>query len=194
MIEWLAGLDRTLFYAVNHGWASSVGDRFFVYITLEKNYLVPGLLLFAVLVMKGGLKGRRLVLSLLLSILVTDQLTSHVIKPLVQRPRPCQVLSDVRTPAGCGPAYSFPSSHAANSAGLMTLLALSYPVWTPVAASIALAVGLSRVYVGVHYPSDVLGGFLLGFLCALGIWRLKIWAEIRWDENRKKSPRVRKRK
>ena len=194
MIEWLAGLDRTLLYAVNHGWACGLGDRFFVYITLEKNYVVPGLLLFAGLLFKGGVKGRRLILALLLSILVTDQLTSHVIKPLVQRPRPCQALSDVRTPAGCGPAFSFPSSHAANSAGLMTLLSLSYPAWTPVAAYVALAVGLSRVYVGVHYPSDVLGGFLLGFLCAIGIWRLKLWAETRWAEKRKKPLRVRKRK
>jgi membrane-associated phospholipid phosphatase len=67
----------------------------------------------------------------------------------------------------------------------MTLVSLAYPAWTPVAASFAFLVGLSRVYLGVHYPSDVLGGFLLGFLCALAVWRLKGWAEAGWGKRKR---------
>jgi undecaprenyl-diphosphatase len=121
---------------------------------------------------KGGMKGRLLVAAILINVAVTDQLSSHVIKRLVERPRPCQTLSDVRSPDGCGPASSFPSSHATNIGGVMTLVSLAYPAWTPLAAVTALLVGLSRVYLGVHYPSDVLAGFLIGFLCALAVRRL----------------------
>jgi len=195
MIETLAHWDLALLHAINSGWASPIADRFFSFITHEKNFFIPALLIVVGLCVKGGKKGRWLVAALLLNVLVTDQLSSHVIKPLVQRPRPCQALGDVRSPDGCGPAYSFPSSHATNSGGLMTLVSLAYPGWTPVAATFALLVGLSRVYLGVHYPSDVLGGFLLGFLCALGVWRLKGWAETgSWVDAKIARPKKSKRK
>jgi undecaprenyl-diphosphatase len=189
MMEWLAGWDLTLLHAVNRGWASPSADLFFKFVTHQNNFAIPALFFLGGLLVKGGAKGRWLVAALLLNILLTDQISSHVIKHLVDRPRPCQALSDVRTPDGCGPASSFPSSHAANSGGLMTMLSLAYPAWTPLAAAFALTVGLSRVYLGVHYPSDVLGGFVLGVLCAFAVWRLKGWAEARWPGKRETTGR-----
>ncbi len=193
MLETLMNWDVGLLRAANLGWASPAADAFFVFITHLSNFVAPLVLLGAWWVLKGGRRGRFLVAALVLNVALTDQLSSHAIKPLVGRARPCQTFSDIRTPDGCGPARSFPSSHASNIAGAMTLVALTYPAWTILAVLAALAVGLSRVYLGLHYPSDILGGFLLGFLCALAVWRLKRWAEERWfakaPSGRKKARR-----
>lgn len=187
MLETLFHWDLSLLHAVNGGWASPGADAFFRFVTHPKSLVFPLAVLLPLLLFKGGVKGRFVVAALALSVLATDQTTSHVIKPLVQRPRPCQTYADVRTPDGCGPASSFPSSHAANTGGVAVILSLAYPAWTPLAAAFALLVGLSRVYLGVHYPSDVLAGYLWGALCALAVWRLKDWAEYRWYLLREKG-------
>jgi len=173
----LIGWDISLLRAINLGWACPVADTFFVFITHLENFTLPIAILAFWWIFKGGRKGRYLVAALVLTVAVTDPLSSRLVKNVVDRERPCRTLTDLRTPDGCGPAQSFPSSHASNIGGAMTLVALTFPAWTPVAVLIALAVGLSRIYLGVHYPSDVLGGYLLGFLCALVVWRLKGWVE-----------------
>jgi undecaprenyl-diphosphatase len=91
-----------------------------------------------------------------LTVGVADLATNRVIKPLVGRVRPCTALPTVVLRIPCPEGPSFPSSHAVNMAALATVLTLSYRRWWWVWWSAALVVGLSRVYVGVHYPSDVL--------------------------------------
>jgi undecaprenyl-diphosphatase len=70
----------------------------------------------------------------------------------------------LRLPHGDRGTLSFPSSHAVNIAAAATVLGLSYPAWSVPLAAGAAVVGLSRVYLGLHYPSDVLGGFFIGVL------------------------------
>jgi undecaprenyl-diphosphatase len=73
---------------------------------------------------------------------------------------------------GRGGRYGFPSSHAANVFAVWTLLATRHRKAAPYLLVIPLGVAYSRVYVGVHYPLDVLGGALLGVFLALGIWAI----------------------
>lgn len=105
---------------------------------------------------------------------LSDTVSSKVIKPAVQRIRPCRALppeQEVAIRIPCGTGYSFPSSHAANHFALAAFLAITWArrrkglqsalyLW---AASIALA----QVYVGVHYPFDVLAGAVLGLIIGL---------------------------
>ena len=107
----------------------------------------------------------------------SDFLAYHVIKPRAARPRPEYSVAavDVRTPNGG--RYGFPSNHAANSAAAAAVLSAAYPAGALAFAAGAFVVGYSRVYVGAHYPFDVLAGWLLG--AALG-W---LWAGVLLDRS-----------
>jgi len=170
MTDALYPLDVAVFRWINQGWSCLFFDRFFSFIT-EINHFWPLLaVLIVYLLWKGGPKGRWLVLSLVIAVTLSDQISSHVIKPLVERTRPCNVLEGVVTPFGKSSAFSFPSSHAANMGSSMLLLCLAFRRWWWVFVSTALLIGLSRIYLGLHYPSDVLGGYLLGALLGFAVW------------------------
>lgn len=113
---------------------------------------------------RGGEKGRIVLIAALLLVVVTDQVAASLVKPLVARPRPHG-----------GSTFSFPSVHATNIAAQATLFARFYPKITIVFAAMALLVGFSRVYLEKHYPSDVVGGALLG----ISLGALAAWAALR---------------
>ena len=167
----LYSFDVSLFRWINEGWSCSFLNVFFAFITDIRHYWVLIALLIVYWLWKGGLEGRWLVLGLVVAVLLSDQTSAHLLKGLVQRIRPCNALEGVLTPNGKSAAFSFPSSHAANMGSSMLLLSLAFRRWIPLFVVIALLVGLSRVYLGLHYPSDVLGGYVLGLLIGFGVWR-----------------------
>lgn len=161
--------DSTVFRFVNDGLANSAFD-FAMPVISETKYFYPVyVLLFVWLLWRGGAHGRWCALALALTVLFIDPVNSRVVKELVLRERPCQALDGVRLLVGCGAGKSFMSSHAANTMGAAIVLGLFYPrsLWPLVA--FALLTGLSRVYLGVHYPSDVLAGALFGALAGWGM-------------------------
>jgi undecaprenyl-diphosphatase len=99
---------------------------------------------------------------LLLAIGVADLVSVRLVKPAVERVRPCHSLASVRAPLGCGAGKSFPSAHAADTAAATTVVIWAAPPLAPIALALAALVGVSRVYLGVHYPSDVVAGWVLG--------------------------------
>jgi undecaprenyl-diphosphatase len=68
----------------------------------------------------------------------------------------------VRAPLGCGSGKSFPSAHAADTAAAAAVVSWAAPPVAPLAIALVVLVGISRVYLGVHYPSDVVAGWVLG--------------------------------
>ncbi len=129
------------------------------------------------LLLKGGKPGRAAALLLIPLIVLSDQISSSLVKKWVMRPRPCHVIDGVpvvegiRLLVGCGGGYSFPSSHAVNNFAAATLLAYHLPRWSWHFFGWASIVAFSRISVGVHYPSDVVGGIVLG-LCTAWLFLL----------------------
>ena len=124
-----------------------------------------------------GKKSWMWIILLILTTTVTDQLSSSVIKEWVQRPRPCQNAALMQQGHlllnYCSPSYSFTSSHATNHFGaaffIFTTLKLHIGKWGYLFFLWAALVSFAQVYVGVHYPFDVLCGGLVGSFIGYGM-------------------------
>jgi undecaprenyl-diphosphatase len=110
-----------------------------------------------------GRVGLRAVLLVAVAVGTVDLLGAGLLKPWIDRLRPCFALSDVRLlVVRQSHSPSFPSNHAANSFAAAVVLASLGPGFAVVSYLLAAMVALSRVYLGVHYPADILAGALLG--------------------------------
>lgn len=161
MADQLLGLDRWLFEAVNEGQRNLLFNGLMPLLSNKYYFLIPALALAAFLMARGGEPGRWAVAAALLAVLLAD-LGGNWVKALVARPRPCHALLGVSLLSGCGRAFAFPSNHAVNMFALATALGYHYRRWVWALGGLAAAVAYSRVYLGVHYPGDVLGGAILG--------------------------------
>ena len=128
--------------------------------------------LFAWSLLRRGGQALRALLAAAAAFALCDPLNHYLLKAAFARPRPCHVEPALETLVRCGAGLSFPSSHAAN--GVAVALALTLAARLPRRAALAvlslgLLVGASRVFVGVHYPSDVAAGWAVGGLIGAGV-------------------------
>jgi undecaprenyl-diphosphatase len=183
-------LDRALFELLNGRLTNPVLDVVMPAITTQENWYPVLVGLWIALIIWGGRKGRIAALLLVFAIALADQITCSVLKPLVGRIRPCNALpaDEVRLLVGRSSAYSFPSAHASNSFAMATVVAWRLPRVAPVAFTVAALVAYSRVYVGVHYPLDVIAGALLGMAIGRALTLVGDVIERRWRTKRSLGP------
>ncbi|MES2373600.1 MAG: phosphatase PAP2 family protein [Bacteroidota bacterium] len=166
--------DTWLFLKINTQWTNGFFDSVFPW-WREANAWVPlylFLVVFAFLNFKQKAWGW--ILFIIVTLTLTDQISAHLLKNLFERIRPCRdeaLMNQVRLIVNnCSGGYSFPSSHATNHFGFAIFLFLTLgqviKKWKWVFIAWAASVCYGQVYVGVHYPVDVLSGAALG--CCLG--------------------------
>jgi undecaprenyl-diphosphatase len=167
-MDTLLALDQSLFLA----WNGAVRWPWFEAAMRILSAGDLGRILFAVLaavlVVRDWRRGLLLLLGAAITITLSDQLSSHVIKPLTERPRPCNVLdpAEVVLLVNRTRSFSFPSSHATNSfAGALYFSAFMPSLTVPLFVLAAL-ISFSRIAVGVHYPLDVAAGAAIGLAVA----------------------------
>jgi len=180
VIELLQSFDSAVFHLLNGAIANPIFDVVMPVVT-DLNRHWYGWILFGgswlALMTVGGKAGRAAALLLIPLITLSDQISSNYIKNIVMRPRPCHLVGGVpvadhlRLLVGCGGGFSFPSSHAVNNFAAATLISYFFPRHRISLFSAAGVVAFSRVSVGVHYPSDVIGGAMIGISIA-ALWIL----------------------
>lgn len=154
--------DTSLFHAINGLVGRSAAlDAIMVYVAHQQNLVVPGLVAIGFWVWRRHREALWGIPALALLIALADFLGARI-KELVARPRPCHVLENVDTLIGCGGHFSLPSNHALNTAAAAAFFQALYPRSGWISWPIVAVVGISRVYLGAHYVSDVLAGWVIG--------------------------------
>lgn len=185
MIDYLIDIDSDALLAVN-GLHNAFQDAFWWMVSAKWSSLLLMLALFWILMRQNRRHALLVLAMLVLAVLIADQVSSGLIKHLVERLRPTHdpsldnmvhIVNGYR-----GGMYGFVSSHAANFFAAATLLSFitrhrlvlfSLTAW-------ALLQCYSRIYLGVHYPGDILGGIIVGVLAGWLVWCLMRWIQRRW--------------
>ncbi|NJL17549.1 MAG: phosphatase PAP2 family protein [Nitrospira sp.] len=181
-------VDETLFLAIN-GLAgqSAVADYLFLQLGNRSALYLPGACAIAYWLWSNRREALLGGPVLGAAVGLTDFLGGQL-KWVFERVRPCRALADAVKiePSGCGGLFSFPSNHAANTAALAAFLQVLYPKSGWITWPIVAFVGFSRVFIGAHYVTDVLGGWMLGGVIGGGA----AWALLQWPRFRKKLESV----
>ncbi|NOS70873.1 MAG: phosphatase PAP2 family protein [Verrucomicrobia bacterium] len=162
-MDWLQSLDVSLFRFINGTLSNTLFDVLMPFLSGNPFFVPAAILTAALVIWRGKARGLVFVLVLALAVGITDGAVSKPIKEGIARPRPWAALKDVQLHVGRGGKdRSMPSSHAANCFAATAVAFLFYRRSWRFTLPLALGVSFSRIYNGVHFPSDVFVGAILG--------------------------------
>ena len=181
MIDTIVEIDKQIMVFLNKTISNPIFD-FIMPIITNQNFLVFfGLILIGYLASYGGKRGRITIAVLLIATGFSDAICFQIIKPWVGRIRPSHEFYDyINVLVSKGGKYSFPSNHAANSFVFATVLSYFYDKNRTFLYILASSIAFSRVYVGVHYPLDIIFGSIIGYIISWII--LSLWVIIKMRE------------
>lgn len=170
MIATLLELDRSLFLKINTEWISHFTDMIMPVWRDAKTWVPLYIAIVVLLFYRFGIRAWPWLVTVGIMILCSDQLSSHLIKPLVARVRPCNeplLEGQVRRLLGhCSGSYSFTSSHAVNHFCIATFMFFTLKEYTDKWIGFlflwAFSIAYGQVYVGIHYPIDITCGAIIG--------------------------------
>lgn len=168
MLE-LLQLDEQLFQVINSGWQNAFFDWLMPLLRNKFVWFPAYLFLLSFLLVNFRKKGLLLALAFFAAVSVSDFTSSQLLKKNAGRLRPCKVFerpAEIRLLVPCGSGYSFPSSHASNHFAMAVFLCLTLgKIYRRIRLPLlvwAAAVAFAQVYVGVHFPLDVVAGGVWG--------------------------------
>lgn len=153
--------DRKIFYFINDKLKNNYFDKIMPKITKLGGAIFAGLFTLALIISRNDfirLLGIELLIALSVSTIIV-----HSIKVIASRERPYNMLQKINTFNIILKDYSFPSGHSTAIFTIVTSLSLNIPYLSSSLYPIAALIGVSRIYIGVHYPTDVLIGSILGY-------------------------------
>jgi len=163
-------LDYKIFSWIHNLSGQPAVDQFMATLSNAKMWVALAVLVLFYMLFKRMKKALVYFFWIAITIGINDLISARILKPLFGRLRPCREFPEmIEVVRGwCGGDFSFPSNHASNTAVAVTILWFVLPKGPRVfVVSLGLLVGFSRIYLGVHYPGDVLAGFVLGITFGL---------------------------
>ena len=181
MIDKFIELDKALMIFLNKNISNSLFDVIMPIITSKDFLTVIGLILIFHLVLFCGKRGKIAILVLIFAAGASDAICAQIIKPWIGRLRPShEFIEFINLLVPKGGKWSFPSNHAANSFAFATVLSYFFDHKKNVLFTTASIIAFSRVYVGVHYPLDIIFGAIIGYILSWIV--LSIWVIIKMRE------------